>query len=534
MVDDPKHRMDRARTLGIIGVLGCALVALVVWRSSSDRAKWNRHLRSLREDSPAARLDGDAVRRIEAFCSDCHGMPLADDYPRDAWHHKVQRGYEFYAKSGRDDLEPPAMGDVVHFFRSRAPQRLVFSEPEEAETELRAQFTVDNLSLERNAPLAPAVSHLRWARLEQDGNPVLLACDMRYGGVTAVDLRNRPLRPRRLARLEHPCHVDPCDLDGDGAIDLVVADLGSFFPDDHDRGRIVWLRRRKTSGTYEEVTIASGLGRVADVRLADMDDDGNLDMIVAEFGAEQRGNIILLRNVSDDDGPPRFETEEIDPRPGAIHVPVYDLDGDGRQDFVALVSQEYECVEAFINQGDAQFHMRTLWAGPDPTFGSSGIELVDLDEDGDVDVLHTNGDAFDDNYAKLSHGVRWLENLGDLEFSERRLTDLPGAHRALAGDIDLDGDLDIIAAAFLPPEVMPASLADVRSASIVCLEQTSPGVFVRHTLETDRPHHATFELADFDADGDLDFAVGFHSATATHDLPYGLAVWWNQAAQTGR
>ncbi|NQT13326.1 MAG: VCBS repeat-containing protein, partial [Planctomycetes bacterium] len=327
-------------------------------------------------------------------------------------------------------------------------------------------------------------------------------------------------------------HVDPCDLDGDGAIDLVVADLGSFFPDDHDRGRIVWLRRRKPSDTYEEVVIASALGRVADVRLADFDDDGDLDMIVAEFGAERRGNILLLRNVSAADGPPRFEAEEVDPRPGAIHVPLHDLDGDGRQDFVALISQEYECVEAFINQGNAQFHMQTLWAGPDPTFGSSGIELVDLDEDGDVDVLYTNGDAFDDNYAKLSHGVRWLENLGDLEFCHHRLTDLPGAHRALAGDVDLDGDLDVIATAFLPPQVMPPSLADVPLASIVCLEQTSPGTFVRHTLETDRPHHATFELADFDGDGDLDFAAGFHTATATNQLPYGLSVWWNQGRPT--
>ena len=527
-----KHRLAPARVVWIAGFLGCIIIAFVVWRAWSSRSEPLHSIRSLRPGVSPVTVDGDVESRIVAFCSDCHGMPRADNYPRDVWYDKVQRGFEFYAKSGRDDLDPPVMDVVVRYFRSRAPDQLVFTEPEEAGTKLRVQFKVEELALERNVPLPPAVSHLRWARLEPDDHPVLLTCDMRYGTVTAVDLRDRPFHPLPLARLNNPCHVEPCDLDGDGAIDLVVADLGSFFPDDHDRGRVVWLRRQETVGSYETVVIASAMGRVADVRPADFDRDGDLDLIVAEFGAEQRGNIILLRNVSESGKEPRFETEKLDPRPGAIHVPVHDLNGDGRMDFVALVSQEYECVEAFINQGEAQFHMQTLWAGPDPMFGSSGIELVDLDQDDDLDILLTNGDAFDDNYARPCHGIQWLENLGGLEFSHHRIADLPGVYSARAGDIDLDGDLDIIAVVLLPPEVLPASLAEVRLASIVCLEQTSPMRFVRHTLEADSPHHATLELADFDNDGDLDFAVGSHSALPSRQPHQGIAIWWNRATIT--
>jgi hypothetical protein len=186
-------------------------------------------------------------------------------------------------------------------------------------------------------------------------------------------------------------------------------------------------------------------------------------------------------------------------------------------------------VEAFINQGNAEFQLQTLWAGPDPMVGSSGIELVDLDQDGDLDVLLTNGDAFDDNYARPSHGIQWLENLGGLEFVHHRITELPGAYRALAGDIDLDGDPDVIAVVLLPTQVFPPGLADRQVASIVCLEQTSPGQFIFHTLEAGCPYHATFELADFDHDGDLDFAVGSHSATPSQPLAHDIAVWWNQA-----
>jgi hypothetical protein len=523
-----KRRLPRARVLAVAGFLACVTVALVGWRALSNRAKRNARSALLHGNSPAVVVDKDAESSVVAFCSDCHGMPRPENYPRHAWRKEVQRGYEFYARSGRDDLDPPPVNVAIAYYESRAPTEPVFPEPEEADRQLSVEFVVQTLAASQDLHFPPATSHLRWTRLEQDGAPVLLACDLRQGTVAAIDLADRAIRPRLLARLNHPCHVEPCDLDGDHAIDLVVADLGSLYAIDHDRGRVVWLRRREALGDYEQVVIASGLGRVCDVRPADVDGDGNLDLVVAEFGALQTGRIMILRNASAGGGPVRFEPEEIDRRPGPLHVPVHDLNRDGRPDFLALVSQEHECVEAFMNQGDGRFHRHTLWAGPDPAFGSSGMELVDLDQDGDMDALFTNGDSFDDKYVKPCHGVQWLENLGDLAFTHHRLTDLPGAYRALAGDVDLDGDLDVIAAVWIEPKVRFVNPAVKRWASLVCLEQTSPGRFVRHTLETDFPWHPAMEMADFDGDGDLDLAVGSHSRQSTLRLSHWIAIWWNQ------
>lgn len=352
--------------------------------------------------------------------------------------------------------------------------------------------------------------------------------------MTAVDPNEAAKSPRILACLNSPCHVEPCNLDGDNNIDFVVADLGSLGAVDHDWGRVIWLRPDTQRNTYEEIVVVAGLGRVADVRPADLDADGDVDLVVACFGYHSTGQILWLENTAGPDEVPTFTPRQIDSRPGAIHVPVLDLDGDGRLDVLALISQEYECVEAYLNQGNTTalpsanaFFRSRLWTGPDLTFGSTGIEPVDLDQDGDLDVLYTNGDALDNGFANPSHGIQWLENVGNGRFLYHRLTDLLGAYRALAGDIDLDGDLDVVAVAWLPEEVKLVKLRDMPLPSVVCLEQIEPGEFVRHTLEVGAPRHPSLELADFDEDGDLDFAVGSEAAN-TRNISHCLAIWRNE------
>jgi hypothetical protein len=299
---------------------------------------------------------------------------------------------------------------------------------------------------------------------------------------------------------------------------------------DHDRGRVVWLRQDKRTGRLEPVVLASGLGRVADVRPIDTHGTGKLDLVVAEFGWYRTGKILRLRNVTSPGQPLRFQPEVLDPRTGTIHVPVCDLNRDGRPDFVALVSNESESVDVFLNQGDGKFRRQVLWQAPDLTFGSSGIEVVDLDGDGDLDVVYANGDAFDNMYLSPWHGVQWLENLGNLKFKCHRLTEMPGATVALTGDFDGDGDLDILVASLLPNNLGPETARAQQFASVVLLEQTSPGHFVRHTLEKGLPCHAAAVVGDFNHDGRLDFAVANHSVGkgASDVGRTWLTVWWNR------
>lgn len=535
-MDERRYRKAGARKWVLLVLAAGGIVALVYWR-------WRRSCNE--QFPPPNRVDNslslfppdqETQSRIAAFCGDCHALPLPESFPRDRWHDAVRTGYEYYARSGRTDLVPPTMQAAIAYYRSLAPARLIFPSAQKAPEPPQTTFISEGIDWNRNRDIQPAVSYLRWCRLDAGRDPVLLTCDMREGSVAAVDLRRKGSPRRILAQLNHPCHLEPCDLDGDGRQDLVVTDLGSFYAIDHDQGRVIWLRRREGAETFEEQVLASGLGRVADVRSGDFDGDGDVDLLVAEFGHYRTGGILLLRNTTVRGESLHFELERIDSRPGTIHLPLHDFDGDGRLDFVALVSQEYECVDLFLNRGIAPFQRRTLWAGPDLTFGSSGLELVDLNLDGKEDLLFTNGDSFDNLYANPSHGVQWLENLGGQEFAYHRLADLPGAYRALGGDFDNDGDTDVVVAAWLPRQVMPPELRESPLTSLILLEQTSPGSFVRHTLETGSPHYAAMEVADFDGDGDLDFVAGMHvgldDAGALTRAP--LAVWWNQATSAAK
>jgi hypothetical protein len=322
-------------------------------------------------------------------------------------------------------------------------------------------------------------------------------------------MRGRPYLPTEpldtLAQLENPAHAEVVDLDRDGIKDLLVADLGDFLPGDHLKGAVAWMRGLK-DGTFAAGSIG-GLPRVADVQAADMDGDGDLDLIVAAFGWRKVGQTMVLFNDTTDYSQPSFRPMVVDARAGAIHVPPLDLNGDGHMDFVALVSQQHERVLAFHNNGKgAGFSMETLYAAPHPNWGSSGIQLVDLDSDGDLDMLLAHGDTLDDFIVKPYHGIQWLENTGGFAMVAHSLATMPGVHRAVGLDLDGDSDLDVLAAAMIAADV--GASAKKQLASIVWLEQTSKGVFAKRTLEMGLPAHATIDAADYDLDGDVDFAVG--------------------------
>ena len=439
---------------------------------------------------------------IKHFCSACHAYAEPTILPRSKWKEEIDKMYEL-AGLDKEITGIPPIEDTLRRYLRGAPLRVPAPETYVDRPPGPRRFEASGFRRHK----APAVSYLAYLPFPDDRRN-LLACDMRTGEVLLqrLHLPDRPVEV--LARLRHPCHLEVVDLDADGRRDLIVAELGSFLPGDHNDGKVIWLRGRPGGGV-DVVPLLENVGRVADVRAADLDADGDLDLAVAVFGWRTTGKVLVMTNMGERDGRgvPKFDTEQLDPRVGAINVPIVDLDGDGRLDIVALLSQHHETVVAYLSDGDDWFVKRTIYEAPHPDWGTSGIEVVDLDRDGDKDVVLVCGDTLDTDTLHRHQGVYWLENEGRFPFRVHRLAGHVGAHKVRAADLDGDGDLDLVASSFLPQLRVPGRPVP-RLDSVIWIEQTARGRFTPHPIEAVRCDHPALEVGDFDGDGDIDIAVG--------------------------
>jgi hypothetical protein len=473
------------------------------------------------DDAPAEA----SAEQVHKFCSVCHAYPPAETFPRANWREEVRQAYDFYRASSYR-VDAPDMESVVAYYEKRAPLELPVPK-KSPPAKLPAPVPMQAVGWSPpNAASEAGVTHVHLAHLFREDRLDLLVCSLNPGRVWAVKPYVDPPSWHLLAKVMAPCHVEVVDLDGDGRKDLIVADLGSFYPTDEATGRVVWLRN-EGEGKFKAITLLSGVGRVADVQVADFDGDGKLDLIVAVFGW-RHGEIVYLRNETTDWSSPRFERTVLDTRAGAIHVPVGDINRDGHIDFVALLAQEHEEVVAFLGDGKGHFTRKTIYQAPHPAYGSSGIHLVDLDGDGDLDVLYSNGDSLDPPpLLKPYHGVQWLENRGAFPFVHHHLAAQYGVMRAIAVDIDGDGLLDILSVAYLPPEHFPTAKEKGAEAAQI-LRQVKPGVFERHVLDTGTCSHLTCAAGDIFGDGRTDLVTGnFHLSPAQARSEW-LTVWRNR------
>ncbi len=460
------------------------------------------------------RQDWAKTISLEAKCGSCHLLPEPDQLPTERWGDAVANFMSkvtYYLEQAPTFQPVPAHQpyrewmrqthnqwmDVLHYY-------LVFSRPGTAALPpdpsiAGIRFEAVFLGIAPSPQEIDQIGNVNVVDLDRDGQPDVLVCDFKRHMVSWIQIQGARWEEYMLASVPFPGHAEAGDFNGDGHVDIVVADVGSDAPTDERVGG-VFLLTNDGQMQFERSTLLENVGRVADVRPGDFDSDGDIDFVVAVFGFLKEGEIGWLEQRSDG----TFAYQRLSDKTGGVHVPTVDLNGDGRLDFIALISQEHEEVLAFINQGDGRFIEHILFKAGSPTFGSSSIELVDLDQDGDVDVLYTNGDAFDLSAPMIRpyHGVQWLENRGDLRFEFHDLIRFYGAYRAVPGDLDGDGDLDVVAVSLIN------DWPDPQRVSILWLENDGQQRFTSHGIGRAPTSLITADVADLNGDGRVDIVTG--------------------------
>jgi len=364
----------------------------------------------------------------------------------------------------------------------------------------------------------PRIANVAIADLDRDGLPDIVVCDALRDRVTW--LRQSPkgtFTETTIAAVAAPAHVQVIDFDRDGDLDVVVVALGVLMPSNDRLGSVIVLENDGRQHFTPHV-VADRIARVADAEAGDLDGDGDLDIAVAGFGYDS-GDTSWLENK----GGWRFEQHVLLGLSGPINAVITDLNHDGRPDIVALVSQEWEEIWAFVNDGRGHFTNRLLWGSTNPDFGSSWISVVDLDGDGDPDIVYSNGDAFD--YAPPNsrpwQGVQWLENLGDFRFAFHRIADLPGASSPQAVDLDGDGDLDIVVVSANNDWDNPVA------PSLVWLENDGRQRFTMRTIASSPTHLITLAAGDLNGDGRPDLVAGGMHISRPYDRMRRITAWIN-------
>ncbi len=370
----------------------------------------------------------------------------------------------------------------------------------------------------------PTIAHVNIVDLNQDGVNDVLVCDVLGQRVSWI---SHGIEQTILPSVSGAVHAETIDMDDDGDLDVLVAVMGTILPSDAHTGEVIVLEN-DGSETFTKHVIAKEIQRVTDVQAGDLDGDGDLDLSVAQFGYTQ-GQVGWFENLGDWN----FVQHQLVNKSGAIHAPISDIDNDGDLDIVTLLSQEWETVYGFVNDGSGNFTTEILHDVADADFSSSGITIADLDQDGDDDVVWANGDAFVAvDYRPLpTHGVQWLENNGDLKFSYHRIGQLDGAYGPCVVDLDGDDDLDIVTVAEF------AHWDDSETASIVWWEQGDGGSFTRRNIASKPTHLVTCDVGDLTGDGKPDIVVGGMALYPPFDAITRVALWendgsWNEIEET--
>ena len=325
----------------------------------------------------------------------------------------------------------------------------------------------------------------------------------------------RSLPPNQFTDLPFPCgaeNLSLADVDGDGLKDLAVG-ISSHPQNWHDseltdeqlaslwKGHFV-IARNAGAGQFQPMATFTVPSQAKGVCLADMDNDGRVDLLYTARGSAYRGDMKRGRlYVRQGQGEFKFGLAlECPAGPSAYYVETADINNDGYLD-ILIPNEHGSTVHYVISPGRTIFspgtkiHAQPLRTTPIPGYRSHAVNDVraaDFNNDGNIDLVTAN---LGTNCVSI-----FLGN-GDGTFQTDKLLEAGEFAAFLAtGDLDNDGDVDFV--------ITHWTQHDVTS---VFLNRGGANFFPRKEYQTGLGNYGV-ALADVDSDGNLDVVTANYKA----------------------
>lgn len=318
--------------------------------------------------------------------------------------------------------------------------------------------------------------------IDGDGFTDALAASANHGqGVFWYEWK-AGFKKHRLAAGDFAVDMQVADIDRDGDNDVVIPSLTTQ--------RVMWYENPRPSGDPRRgLWKAHSIGMTAlahDVEVGDVDRDGDVDVVVREKQAANAATVLFLQQ-----SPSSFKRIVVHTSRGE-GTALGDIDGDGDLD----LAHNGFWVEMPQDPAAGGFKIHTI----DPSWPwDVGVTIADINADGKTDVLlapaeSANGRLMWYESASPKTGP-WKGHLIDSGVSY--------AHTFKTGDIDNDGDLDVVI----------AEMHQSQKDRVAVYFNHGLG-FTRQVVATTGSHN--LRVADIGSDGDLDiFGANWNNNSPT-------------------
>jgi len=284
------------------------------------------------------------------------------------------------------------------------------------------------------------------------------------------------------------------DINDDGWIDLVAGNGAWGAGNDK-----VYLNDRGTLATEANWTAANS-DHTNSVALGDYDNDGDLDLATGVYD----GYNCIYRN---DDGVLTDNPVWYSQNSHGTHAVAWaDLDDDDDLDLVAgnggtMDSTDWNRNNVYENQGPAWDYRLTntpTWYSTDELW-TTDIEVVDLDADGDVDVLAANG--YGNDHRVVLYQNQWEESGGDDHLDPDYSWTVAGGspYEIDVGDVNGDTTPDL-------------AVCHHGGANHLYLNTGTALATESSWNSSDEDNSQSISLGDLEGDGRLDLAIGNQGA----------------------